>query len=211
MPNPSTRRTFIQRLAALSAAGVAVPLIAATESAAAPIDLLHPPPPPPASPGTTWRTSIVSATEPGDRLVVHGTVFAPDGAHSVPGVDVYAYNTDIRGFYAPDGTVYPPRISGYMKTDAAGRFELHTIVPGRYPHMRVPAHVHWTLQGAGYPVQWRDEIRFAGDSYLTAEMIRDSESRGKFATIQPLVRAADGVYHCSVNLRLQERSTWPSV
>jgi protocatechuate 3,4-dioxygenase beta subunit len=122
---------------------------------------------------------------------------------------VYAYNTDKRGYYSPDGKVYPPRLKGYMKTDEEGRFELHTILPGRYPKMHVPAHIHFTLWGAGYPMQWVDELRFEGDSYLTNEMRRESESRGKFATIRPLTREKDGVYHCSADLRLQEKSNYP--
>src|SRR5580658_5943982 len=40
------------------------------------------------------RTQIARDDEPGDRLVVEGQVFAPDGHTPAPGVTVYAYNTD---------------------------------------------------------------------------------------------------------------------
>jgi protocatechuate 3,4-dioxygenase beta subunit len=141
--------------------------------------------------------------------VVSGRVFAPNGIRTVPGVIVYAYNTDKDGYYSPDGKVGHPRLKGYMKTDAEGRFELHTIVPGRYPGMRIPAHVHFNLWGAGYPVQWTDELRFEGDSYLTDTMKRESDARGAFATIRPLKVDAASVRHCEINLRLLEKSNFP--
>jgi protocatechuate 3,4-dioxygenase, beta subunit len=207
MNQENTRRHFLQRLATLGMVGigVAVPFLepAATQAQG------PPPPPPPAPPDTTWKATIIPADEPGERLVVSGTVFAPDGQHVVPGIFVYAYNTDKQGNYSPDGRVYPPRLKGYLKTDEEGRFELHTILPGRYPKMHVPAHIHFTLWGAGYPMQWVDELRFEGDSYLTDEMRRESESRREFATIRPLTRDRDKVYRCSVKLRLQEKSNYP--
>src|SRR6202521_6039438 len=78
-------------------------------------------PPPPEPPDTKWTAMIVPAREPGERLVVAGRVFAPDGQHPVAGVVVYAYNTDQDGYYSPDGKVGHPRLKGYMKTDAEGR------------------------------------------------------------------------------------------
>jgi len=150
----------------------------------------------------------VSPGELGDPLVVSGHIFAPDGQHTVAGVVVYAYNTAKDGYYSPDGKVGHPRIKGYMKTDAEGRFELHTIRPGRYPGMHIPAHVHFNLWGAGYPVQWTEELHFEGDSYLTEAMKNESRALGKFATIRPLSRDKDGVFHCEINLRLQEKSNY---
>lgn len=199
----STRRDFLQRLAVLGAAGFVNPFF--ITSSVEPQNS----PPPPAPPDTTWKATIIDTNEPGERLVVAGKVFAPDRQNTVPGVFVYAYNTDQRGNYASDGNVYPPRLKGYMKTDADGRFELHTILPGHYPGMHIPVHVHFILWGGGYPVQWVDELQFEGDHYLTDAQRRQSESRGDFATIRPLTRDSDGVYHCSINLLLQEKSTYP--
>jgi protocatechuate 3,4-dioxygenase, beta subunit len=198
----NSRREFLRMgtafgLASLTSVALRVPFAAAQN------------PPPPEPPGTTWTATIVPAGEPGDPLIVSGRVFAPDGDHTAAGVIVYAYSTDKNGYYSPDGKVGHPRLKGYMKTDADGRFELHTIVPGRYPSMHIPAHVHFNLWGAGYPVQWTDELRFEGDSYLTEEMKRESAGRGKFATIRPLTRDAAGVYHCEVNLRLKDKSDYP--
>ncbi len=171
-------------------------------------DAQNPAPPPPEPSDTIWTTSIVPAGERGDPLVVSGRVFAPDGVQSVAGVVVYAYNTDKKSYYSPDGKVGHPRLKGYMKTNAEGRFELHTIVPGRYPGMHIPAHVHFNMWGSGYPVQWTDDLRFQGDSYLTEAMRQESAALGKFATIRPLTVDSAGVHHCEINLRLLERSNF---
>jgi len=84
-----------------------------------------------------------------------------------------------------------------------------TIRPGRYPGMHLPAHLHFNLWGAGYPVQWTEERWFEGDSYLTEAMKSGSKARGKFATMRPVSRDKDGIYHCEINFRLQERSNYP--
>lgn len=199
----NNRREFLTMGTAFGLVSLASAVLRVPSSAAQNV------PPPPEPPDTIWTATIVPPDEPGDPLVVSGHVYAPDGERSVAGVVVYAYNTDKNGLYAPDGKVGHPRLKGYMKTDSEGRFELHTIVPGRYPNMHIPAHVHFNLWGAGYPVQWTDELRFEGDSYLTDTMKQESLARGKFATIRPLTRDASGVYHCEINLRLQETSNYP--
>jgi protocatechuate 3,4-dioxygenase beta subunit len=156
----------------------------------------------PAPAALSWRAEIAPDGEPGELLVVSGQVFAPDGRTPTPGVTVYAYNTDAQGYYGANRTEYPPRLYGWMRTDEAGRFELHTIRPGSYPGMRVPRHVHFCLWGAGYPLQWVEELRFEGDQYLTPSMIAEDEGRGEFRTIQRLTRDRDNTLHCGFKIRL---------
>jgi hypothetical protein len=105
----------------------------------------------PAPDGLASRTQIVSPQESGSRLTVEGLVFAPAGSTPVDGVTVYAYNTDADGYYGENHAEYPPRLYGWMKTDVSGRFILDTILPGHYPDMSVPAHVHFSLWAVGYP------------------------------------------------------------
>jgi len=163
--------------------------------------MIHPNPP--ANPPTS--TQIAGDNEPGDRLIVSGGLFQPDGKTPAAGVTVYSYNTDAEGYYGINRTEYPPRIYGWMKTDALGRFELRTIHPGSYPNMRVPAHIHFSAWGAGYPLQWFDELRFAGDRYIDPEMTAEDAGHGDLRTIQPLVRGADGVLRCTFRMRLQNQ------
>jgi protocatechuate 3,4-dioxygenase beta subunit len=214
-----SRRDFLMTVAAAAAAG----LIAHPVAAQDPEDpftglsaellrnartngliMIHRPAPRALSP----RADIVKGNEPGERLVVSGQVFAPDGRTPAAGVTIYAYNTDADGYYGENRAEYPPRIYGWMKTDAGGRFELHTIRPGRYPGMHVPAHIHFVAWGGGYPLQGGQELNFAGDSYLTPAMQTEDEARGIFRHIQPLAREADGAWHCRYNMKLQSTTTF---
>lgn len=157
----------------------------------------------PAPSNLSWRTAIAGNDEPGQRLIVTGTVLAPDGRTPAAGVTVYAYNTGTDGYYGKLRAEYPPRLYGWMKTAADGRFELRTILPGPYPGMQIPAHVHFSLWGAGYPLQWVDELRFEGDRYITPAMLSQAANDGEFRTIQPLAQGEDGALRCGFRIRLQ--------
>jgi phage-related minor tail protein len=57
----------------------------------------------PAPTHLSWRTEIAGKDEPGQRSIVTGTVYTPDGATPAAGVTVYAYNTAAAGFTARTG------------------------------------------------------------------------------------------------------------
>lgn len=160
----------------------------------------------PAPPDLSPIARITAPAEAGAPLVVSGRVVAPDGRTPASGVTVYAYNTDADGYYGDHRTDFPPRICGWMVTDSSGCFELHTIRPGRYPGMHVPAHVHFVLWGGGYPPQWVDDLRFAGDSYLTDADLETSRARGFFRTVQPIERRPDGSWRTEFVIRLAAES-----
>lgn len=155
-----------------------------------------------------WHADIAGPEEPGERLVISGRVFAPDGETPVAGIIVYAYHTDATGHYTKNGTMRPPRLQGWAKTDTAGRFEFSTIRPAAYPGRSIPAHVHFILRGAGYPRQWVDELRFEGDPFVTSRMLADAVAAGKFGAVRPLERGTDGALHCSVNFRVERTSNF---
>jgi protocatechuate 3,4-dioxygenase beta subunit len=162
----------------------------------------------PAPSQLSWRAQIAGEDEPGQRLIVAGAVLAPDGRTPAAGVTVYAYNTGTQGYYGENRAEYPPRLYGWMKTDAGGRFELRTILPGSYPGMRVPAHIHFSFWGAGYPLQWVDELRFEGGRYITPAMLSQDAEAGESRTIRRLARGEDGVLHRGHRIRLQRRSNF---
>jgi protocatechuate 3,4-dioxygenase, beta subunit len=213
------RRHFLWCLAGLAASGM-VRRVTAIQDTADPLDalpaavwknarenglvMIHRPTPSRLSP----TTQIVRPDEPGEALVVAGQVVAPDGRSPAAGITVYAYNTDAEGYYGEDHKEYPPRLYGWMLTDAAGRFELRSIRPGRYPGMRVPAHVHFELWGGGYPAQWAEELKFDGDSYLTHDAMATDAQRGEFRTVQPLAQAPDRTWRCSFRIRLQRATNF---
>lgn len=152
----------------------------------------------------TSATTLVGPGEPGEPLIVSGQVFRPDGATPAEGVTLYVYQTDATGHYAPRGA-RAPRIRGWMKTGAEGRYQYRTIRPAPYPEGRSAAHIHTQLWGGGYPPQWNTDLLFADDPLITARERADSESLGRFGFIQAPVRGADGVLRCTHDLRLKPR------
>ena len=155
-----------------------------------------------------WQAAIAGLEEPGERLTISGTVFAPDGTTPVAGITVYAYQTDATGHYTKTGAMRPPRLQGWARTDQGGRFEFRTIRPGAYPGRSIPAHVHFILWGAGYPRQWVEELKFEGDPFVTREMLAEAGAAGRFAAVVPLERGAEGAFHCAVNFRVQKVSNF---
>jgi protocatechuate 3,4-dioxygenase beta subunit len=159
-------------------------------------------PEPPAA-SLSSKARIAPAGEPGEPLVISGQVFDATGTHPVPEVVVYAYHTDIKGLYTRSGAARPPRLRGWAKTDAEGRYEFQTIRPAPYPGNGPPAHVHFHLSGAGHPRQEAEEMVFEGDPKITPEMAERSRRAGRFGGVRPITRGADGAWRCTFDMRLR--------
>lgn len=161
----------------------------------------------PAQIGSSGR--IAPADEPGEPLVIEGTVVGEDGKTPVAGVTVYAYHTDATGHYVkqppgPGDPNFTPRLRAWAKTDANGHFEWQTIRPAPYPSRNVPAHIHVTAWGAGLPVQWF-EVQFAGDPLLGTQRFTDNTA--DFLYIVPLEKK-DGVWRGKVELKMRKTSNF---
>jgi protocatechuate 3,4-dioxygenase beta subunit len=168
------------------------------------------PPPTPAAPANVGPIgNIAGDNEPGTKLIVTGQVFAPDGVTPAPNVIVYGYQTDAQGLYHDDPKTRIARLHGWAKTDEHGRFEFRTIRPGPYPGRQVPAHIHFHIYGGGYPLQWTEELMFAGDPSLREEQIRRSGVLGKFGNVQTTAREAGGTEHCTFNIRASKTTNYP--
>jgi protocatechuate 3,4-dioxygenase beta subunit len=116
--------------------------------------------------GAPQRTVLAEADEPGDRLVVEGTVYGPDCTTPVAGAMLDVWHADAEGNYHEADQDY--RLRGQMMTDADGRYRLETIRPGNYPlgnSMR-PAHIHFTITKPGY-APLTTQLYFAGDPFLS--------------------------------------------
>ncbi len=132
---------------------------------------------------------ISTTGEPGKKIRVLGTVTDKDN-NPVAGALVYLYQTDAKGWYAAgsphvggnEGDMRQARLFGYVKTDAAGKFELHTIKPAGYPRSDLPAHIHVHVWAEGYN-PFVNEFLFDDDERLTGE-IREQSIRNRFL-IQP--------------------------
>jgi protocatechuate 3,4-dioxygenase beta subunit len=159
----------------------------------------------------TVRVVLAGAREPGPRLLVRGRLFAPDGERPAAGAILYAYQTDVTGVYNRDRGA-PPRLRGYMKTDADGRFEYETIRPGSYPGTRVPAHVHHHAWGGGWPAQWLGELNFADDPFLSDADRQRSAAAGRFAWIlSPRQEGVRLVVDFSLRLKPQGTGFEPNI
>ncbi|MCI0355156.1 MAG: hypothetical protein L0099_08970, partial [Acidobacteria bacterium] len=115
-----------------------------------------------------WSATIAGKSEPGERLILTGTVFGREDGKPREGVTVYAYHTDASGYYRqkPWGR---PRLRGWARTNAQGRYEFSTIKPGPYPMRRNPAHIHMTIAIPGKTEWWIPELRFVDDPFLSRE------------------------------------------
>jgi catechol 1,2-dioxygenase len=108
---------------------------------------------------------------------VRGQVVDGAGA-GIANARVHVYQTDASGRYTPDRPMDEPhaRLAGWLRTDAHGRFDLHTIRPGGYPRpirlgdrdRKIPAHIHMDLTASGYAPR-RLQVVFADDPLLADE------------------------------------------
>ncbi len=143
-----------------------------------------------------WKISIVPDNEPGEPLIVSGTIYSPDRRTALEGIGLWVYQTDATGHYSPstDGNNRNTRLHGFMRTNSAGRYEFRTIKPAPYPGRTNPAHIHAYVSGQGYPEYWIDEFLFDGDPYITAELKQKFGGKGSQSSILKLTRDADGTW-----------------
>ena len=130
-----------------------------------------------------WRTTIASASEPGERLEMSGRVLRPDGKTPAPGVILYVYHTDATGHYTPaPGSTGDARrhgrLRGWMRTGASGEYEFKTIRPAPYPSRDNPAHIHPIVKEPDKNEYYIDEYVFDDDPLLTPERRAGLENRG---------------------------------
>jgi hypothetical protein len=74
--------------------------------------------------------------------------------------------------------------------------------PDHYPGRQIPAHVHVSLWGGGYPFQYADELLFADDPLISAEERQRAAAAGKFSTRCLPMKDAGGTWHCALVLRV---------
>jgi protocatechuate 3,4-dioxygenase beta subunit len=129
--------------------------------------------------------------EPGQPLIVTGTVYQSDGRTPAAGVELLVYQTDATGVYGngPGSNEANARLRCRLKTDASGRYEVRTIRPGRYPTGGPPAHVHIKVNGA------------QDATFTFAESSKNAE--GPFASEVSTVKGPDGLERCTRNIRLR--------
>jgi len=149
---------------------------------------------------------LVSPDEPGERLIVAGTIYGADSKMPLAGIKLYVYHTDAKGIYSTQDTGASnrnPRLKGTLITDRDGRYEFRTIKPASYPGSSIPAHIHASASGAGYKEQGIHEFWFEDDPYLTAGVRARFAGQNSFSPIMPIKRGADGVLRCVHDIKLE--------
>ena len=151
------------------------------------------------------KITITTKAEPGERLNVTGVVFDADGKTPLANASVYVYHTDATGRYTPGPTDdnRNPRLRGYMRTDAQGRYEYSTIKPAPYPGNGPPAHIHYHVNAPGYQERVF-EIVFEGDPKLSDNIRAQAAKEESAFSIRKLTRDAAGAWHCTQNVTLRK-------
>lgn len=132
------------------------------------------------SPG--WRQN-------GQKILITGTVWQPDGKTPAPNIIIYYYQTNTEGRYLHqpgEARSLPPNgegqthgyIRGWVKTDSNGCYAIYTVRPGSYPGGDNPAHIHPTIQEPGKEAYYIDDFVFDDDKLLTTALRRKMENRG---------------------------------
>ncbi len=121
--------------------------------------------------------------QPGQKMLITGTIFKNDGKTPAPGVILYYYHTDINGLYA-SRTGLDKRVArhgyirGWVQTDENGRYAIYTVRPGAYPGGTDPAHIHPAIKEPGINEYYIDEFVFDDDPLLTTAKRQQMQNRG---------------------------------
>ncbi len=129
----------------------------------------------------TSETTIAPAGEPGERLVLEGTIFQPDGKTPAIGIIMYVYHTDAEGHYSNlpgQPKIRHGHLRGWIKTDGQGHYRITTIRPASYPNRQAPAHIHPIIKEEGITPYWIEDFLFDDDPLVTDQHRKNTKPRG---------------------------------
>lgn len=142
-------------------------------------------------------TQLSQANEPGDPLVISGTIFKKDGKTPASGVILYIYHTDNKGNYSPTANQKNGKrhghLRGWIKTGADGKYKFTTIRPASYPNSNAPQHIHPIIKEPGVSHYWIADYLFDDDPNLTTEVRSRETPRGGNGILH-LTKDANGVW-----------------
>ena len=138
----------------------------------------------------SWQDTSAGWQEEGQKILLTGTVFMPDGKTPAQVILLYYYHTDTDGRYVHRSSVkrsLPPNkmgmthgyLRGWVKTNEDGQYSIYTIKPQTYPSRDEPAHIHITIKEPGKQDHYYiDDILFDDDPLLSLERRKKLENRG---------------------------------
>ena len=157
----------------------------------------------------SWKTVIPPEGELGEKLIISGTIYLPDGKTPAKGIVVYIHHTNNEGIYPKKGDEkgngqYHGYLRGWMKTDSNGKYEFETIRPAPYhSHGGEPAHIHYNIQGSDYPEYWLTAIWFSDDPRITDEYKKSVQRSGGFSNIITLTKDDNNILRGTRNIILE--------
>lgn len=198
MPPGISRREFLRRNATLvGGALLAGPALASAETCRiTESDILGPF----YRTGAPFRGQLAGPDEPGERLIITGTVTSADCRTPLRGALIEVWQANAAGVYDTnkpgnftETTSFHMR--GMLYTDEQGRYEIETVMPGRYPippglpglekygGQTRPAHIHFKVQESLH-VPVTGQIYFKGDPHI-ADDLYASRRPGSVIDLQP--------------------------
>ena len=165
----------------------------------------------PGSAGAPSTVDLVEPGEPGEPLVVAGTVTDASG-RPVKGASLHVFQADAAGRYTAEKAMDErnARLAGDIVTGDDGRYEIRTVRPGGYPgeidtgdgvKRKIPGHIHFEIDAEGHPRR-RAQMVFADDPRLTPHW-REWARRGRHPVVE-LERGEDGVLRGTHDWVLEE-------
>lgn len=155
----------------------------------------------------SWKTVIPPENEPGEPLIITGRVFQADGKTPAQGMVLWVYHTDRTGYYNEKDDASHPRLKGWMKIGADGKYEFRTIRPGAYPHRTTPAHIHAHVYGPDYSERSIADYWFKDDPRINAEELKKMADQGGHPAVVDLKRGTDGIWRGERDITLKVEMT----
>lgn len=138
---------------------------------------------------------IATENETGKRMIIKGRISKEDGS-PFSGIIVYAYHTDNSGIYPKKGNEtglqkWHGYLHGWCITDENGRYEIHSIKPGRYPSNNAPAHIHAALKFPDGTMTFVNDFVFTDDQFVNENYLSRLHYPGDNGVIE--LKMNDGI------------------
>lgn len=147
----------------------------------------------------SWDIVINTDDDPGETLIMTGTIYQEDGKTPAKDIVVYVYHTNVEGVYPKRGNETDNArrhgyLRGWMKTNDKGQYRFKTIRPNAYKSRTEPAHIHYTISGPDYPEYWINATWFKGDELITERLKSKLNRQGGFSNIIDLKKDEKGIW-----------------
>jgi len=143
------------------------------------------------------KLKLVSDDEPGEPMIISGTIYLPDGKTPAKGAILAIWHTDAKGNYISAGGgagEEHPRIHGRLETGTDGTYEIRSIRPAPYPSNTTPAHIHGHISAPNYP-EYPIIYYFEDDKLITDQnRSKLNNNRGGTPSIIQLKKDSTGVW-----------------